>query len=167
MRTLRSCGPNRSALPPRPRRCQGAGRRGGSTRAQGAGLAGRWPLAAGRWPPGRVSCVPAHGQHGQHGQCVCHVCHCGSMAHMAHTCARVGDVGDVCHHFRFEVARQTWKSYTIHTVIIYSIYIFKRPIHLMTHMTHKRGFSESRITPAPSPTTPPTPTHGVLGFPLV
>jgi len=67
---------------------------------------------------------------------------------MAHTFMRVGDVGDVCHYFQIEVALQTWKSYTIHTVIIYSIYIFKRPIQVMAHMTHIEGFSEGKITSA-------------------
>ena len=66
-----------------------------------------------------VSCVPLwlYGTHGTHLR-LCVSC------------------GHVCHDFQIEVARQTWKSYTIHTVIIYSIYIFKRPIHLMTHTTH-------------------------------
>jgi hypothetical protein len=70
------------------------------------------------------------------------------MAHMAHTFMRVGDVGDVCHHFRFEVAPQTWKSYTIHTVIIYSIYIPTKSSKSMAHMAHIEGFSEGKITPA-------------------
>ena len=146
----------------------------GAARAQGWLAAGRWPRStragstragwpcvvcvstrpastrpapglAGRAAPGlagRVSCVPLwlYGTHGTHMRpCV--------------------SCGHVCHHFQIEVARQTWKSYTIHTVIIYSIYIFKRPIHLMTHMTHKGAFSESRIRGTPSPTTSPTPTH--------
>ena len=140
---------------------QGAGPRWPrSTRAQGRAALGPCAVCASTRPASTASQHTAS-QHtaSQHTASVCHVCHCGRMAHMTHTCARVGDVGDVCHHFRFEVAPQTWKSYTIHTVIIYSIYIFQRPIHLMTHMTHNGGFSEGKIRDTPSPTTPPTPTH--------
>ena len=135
---------------PSPRRCQGAGR------------AGRRALAVCRVCQHTASTSTAS-QHtaSQHtaSVCVCHVCHQGTMAHMAHTCARVGSVGSVCHYFRIEVARQTWKSYTIHTVIIYSIYITIKSSKCMTHLTHTRGFSESRITPAQMPTTSHTPTH--------
>jgi len=162
------------ALTARP--CHPASALPGPGPGQGRRAAGRWPLAAGPPGAGRAALGPcavcastrparpaparpashtaSTASHtastaSQHTASVCHVCHQSTMAHMAHTCARVCLVGRVCHYFQIEVARQTWKSYTIHTVIIYSIYIFKRPIHLMAHMAHIKGFLESQITPAP------------------
>ena len=154
--TLRSCGPNRSALPP-PASALPGRRAGWPLAAQHQGWQHQGWLAvcrvcqhtastaststASQHTP-RVSCVPLwpDGTHGTH------LRPCVSCGH-------------VCHHFQIEVAPQTWKSYTIHTVIIYSIYITIKSSRYMTHLTHTRGFSEGQITPAPMPTTSPTPTH--------
>ena len=144
------------------------------------GLGAARALAAGRAAPGlagRVSCVSAHGQPAsQHtasqpapapaparpapARPVCVPCvspgHYGTHGTHLRLCV---SCGHVCHDFQIEVARQTWKSYTIHTVIIYSIYITIKSSKYMAHMVHTRGFSEGKIRGTPSPTTPHTPTH--------
>jgi hypothetical protein len=151
--TARPCHPGLGAAGrwPPGRRAQGAGRQGAGRRAQGWLVAGR--RVAGRAAPGlagRVSCVSAHGQPASQHQgwlaaqhqgwlAVCRVCHLLAW-HTRHTLRPCVSCGHVCHHFQIEVARQTWKSYTIHTVIIYSIYIPIKSSKCMTHMVHNGGF---------------------------
>ena len=150
----------------------------GAARAQGAGLAA--PGRRAGWPrstraQGRVSCVPAHGQH-QHTastRAVCRVCQHTASHHTASTpsmssglsvlrlCASscVCVVWSCVPSFSNRSRAPNVDSYTIHTVIIYSIYIPIKSSKYMTHMTHQRGFSEGQITSAQMPTTPHTPTH--------
>ena len=124
--TLRSCGPNRSALPPRPRRCQGAGLAGrqhqgrlavcrvcqhqGWLAAQHQG----WLAAQHQgWLAVCVPCVPLwpYGTHGTHFAPVWVMWVMWVML------------------FYLEVARQTWIP-TLFILLLYTVYIFSKDLYI-------------------------------------